>query len=41
MESTIGRAKWFKNRSIGVIDPGAYSSYLIIKTIGAYIIKNN
>ena len=41
MESTIGRAKWFKNRSIGVIDPGAYSSYLIIKTIGDYIIKNN
>lgn len=41
MESTIGRAKWFKDRSIGVIDPGAYSSYLIIKTIGDYIIKNN
>lgn len=41
MESTIGRAKWFKNRSIGVIDPGAYSGYLIIKTIGDYIIKNN
>lgn len=41
MEPTIGRAKWFKNRSIGVIDPGAYSSYLIIKTIGDYIIKNN
>ncbi|MCK4529499.1 dihydroxyacetone kinase subunit L [candidate division WOR-3 bacterium] len=41
MESTIGRAKWFKNRSVGVIDPGAYSSYLIIKTIGDYIIKKN
>jgi len=41
MESTIGRAKWFKNRSIGVIDPGAYSGYLIIKTIGDYIIQEN
>lgn len=39
MESTIGRAKWFKNRSIGIIDPGAYSSYLIIKTISDYILR--
>lgn len=36
MESQIGRARWFKDRSIGAIDPGAYSGYLIIKTIGEY-----
>lgn len=41
LEPQIGRARWFKNRSIGVIDPGAYTGYLIIKTIGDYIIKNN
>lgn len=39
MESVIGRAKWFKNRSLGVLDPGAHSSYLIIKTIGDYLLK--
>ncbi|MBE3128337.1 MAG: dihydroxyacetone kinase subunit L [Actinobacteria bacterium] len=31
LESQTGRAKWFKNRSIGVIDPGAYTGYLILK----------
>ena len=39
MESDIGRAKWFKNRSLGVLDPGAYSGYLIIKTIGDYLLE--
>lgn len=34
-----GRARWFKDRSIGVMDPGAYSGYLIIKTIGEYILN--
>lgn len=38
LESQIGRAKWFSDRSVGVMDPGAYSGYLIIKTIGEYII---
>lgn len=28
-----GRASYLGDRSIGVIDPGAYSSYLILKTI--------
>lgn len=39
LESQIGRARWFKERSIGVIDPGAYTGYLMIKTIGDYIIE--
>jgi len=38
LESQIGRAKWFRDRSVGVMDPGAYTGYLIIKTIGEYII---
>lgn len=40
LESQIGRAKWFKNRSMSVMDPGAYTGYLILKTIGDYILKN-
>lgn len=39
LESQIGRARWFKERSIGVLDPGAYTGYLMIKTIGDYIIE--
>ena len=39
IESQIGRAKWFRDRSVGVMDPGAYTGYLIIKTIGEYIIR--
>ena len=39
LESQIGRARWFKERSIGVMDPGAYTGYLIIKTIGEYILE--
>lgn len=41
LESQIGRAKWFSDRSVGVMDPGAYTGYLIIKTIGEYIIIYN
>jgi len=37
--SKIGRARWFNERSIGVMDPGAYSGYLMLNTIGEYIIK--
>ena len=39
LESQIGRAKWFIDRSIGVMDPGAYTGYLILNTIGEYITK--
>jgi len=39
LESQIGRAKWFKDRSVGVMDPGAYTGYLILNTIGEYINK--
>ena len=39
LESQIGRAKWFKERSVGVMDPGAYTGYLMIKTIGEYILE--
>ena len=41
LESQIGRARWFKNRSIGVIDPGAYSGFLIVKTIGEYLLDKD
>ena len=40
LEPQIGRARWFKKRSIGVMDPGAYTGYLIIRTVGEYILKN-
>ena len=40
LESQIGRAKWFSDRSVGVMDPGAYTGYLILNTIGGYITKN-
>ena len=39
LESQIGRAKWFSDRSVGVMDPGAYTGYLILNIIGEYIIK--
>lgn len=39
LESQIGRAKWFSDRSVGVMDPGAYTGYLILNTIGEYITK--
>jgi dihydroxyacetone kinase-like protein len=39
LESRIGRAKWFSERSRGEIDPGAVSGYLIIKTVGEYLLK--
>jgi dihydroxyacetone kinase-like protein len=41
MESQIGRAKWFSDRSLGVMDPGAYTGYLILNTIGEYTTKKN
>lgn len=39
LESQIGRAKWFSDRSVGVMDPGAYTGYLILNTTGEYITK--
>ena len=36
MKPTIGRAKWFVDRSQGEIDPGAVSGALMIKTVGEY-----
>ena len=38
LEPQIGRARWFKERGIGTIDPGAYTGYLIIKEVGEYIL---
>ena len=38
MVSSIGRAKWFSDRSLGIIDPGAMTGYLIIKAVGDYIL---
>jgi dihydroxyacetone kinase-like protein len=37
MKSAIGRARWFADRSIGVVDPGAVSGKLIIETFAEYI----
>jgi dihydroxyacetone kinase-like protein len=37
MRSAIGRGRWFKERTIGVMDPGAFSGYLIINVIAQYI----
>jgi dihydroxyacetone kinase-like protein len=39
LKSKIGRAKWFSDRSIGVMDPGAYSGYLALNIVGKYIIE--
>lgn len=39
MRPTIGRAKWFAERSQGEIDPGAVSGALIIKTVGEYLLE--
>ena len=38
MKPTIGRAKWFAERSQREIDPGAVSGALIIKTVGEYLV---
>jgi len=39
LEPQVARARWFKERGIGSIDPGAYTGYLIIKTVGEYILE--
>lgn len=39
LEPKIGRARWFAERSKGEIDPGAVSGYLIIKTVGEYLLS--
>ena len=38
LEPSIGRAKWFAERSKGEIDPGAVSGYLIIQTVADYLL---
>jgi dihydroxyacetone kinase-like protein len=40
LEPQVGRARWFKERGIGSIDPGAYTGYLVIKTVGEYILQD-
>jgi dihydroxyacetone kinase-like protein len=37
MESKIGRAKWFAERSRGELDPGAVSGSLIMNTVVEYL----
>ena len=39
MKPTIGRARWFSERSGNEIDPGAVSGALMIKTIGEYLLS--
>jgi dihydroxyacetone kinase-like protein len=38
MVSSIGRARWFTDRSVGEIDPGAVSGWLIVKAIGEHLL---
>lgn len=33
MESTVGRARWFAERSRGELDPGAVSGAIIVRTV--------
>jgi dihydroxyacetone kinase-like protein len=39
--SSTGRARWFKERSVGIMDPGAWSGYLIVKTIGETLLEED
>ena len=39
MRAGIGRARWFAERSVGEIDPGAVSGRLIIETVGTYLLE--
>jgi len=38
MKPTIGRARWFTERSGNEIDPGAVSGSIIVKTVGEYLL---
>jgi len=38
MQPTIGRARWFTERSQDEIDPGAVSGSIIVKTVGEYLL---
>jgi len=38
LKPEAGRARWFSERSVGQIDPGAVSGHLIIKTVGEYLL---
>jgi dihydroxyacetone kinase-like protein len=39
MRAGIGRARWFAERSVGELDPGAVSGRLIVETVGAYLLE--
>jgi len=39
MRAGIGRARWFAERSVGEIDPGAVSGRLIVETVGGYLLE--
>ena len=38
MESTVGRARWFAERSKGELDPGAVSGAIIVHTVVSYLL---
>jgi len=38
LKPEAGRARWFSERSVGQIDPGAVSGHLIIKTVVEYLL---
>jgi dihydroxyacetone kinase-like protein len=37
LDSTIGRARWFSERSRGALDPGAVSGAIIVRTVADYL----
>ncbi len=39
MKPGVGRARWFADRSLGEIDPGAVSGALIVETVGRYLLS--
>jgi dihydroxyacetone kinase-like protein len=38
LKPEAGRARWFSERSVGQIDPGAVSGHLILKTVGEHLL---
>jgi dihydroxyacetone kinase len=38
LKPEAGRARWFSERSVGQIDPGAVSGHLILRTVGEHLL---
>lgn len=37
LKSEVGRSSWFKERTVGVRDPGAMAVYLMVASLSAYV----